>query len=68
VTDFNNQIIAPKEPRWVGNLRANPDVRIEAGTETIPVTARELHGDEWQIAWDAYTHRMAAFGDPAGVD
>ena len=59
---------APKEPKWVGNLRANANVRIEAGTETIPVTARELHGDEWQTAWDAFTRRMAAFGDPAGID
>jgi deazaflavin-dependent oxidoreductase (nitroreductase family) len=37
---------APKDPAWVHNLRANPKARIEVGTETSDVTARELPDDE----------------------
>jgi deazaflavin-dependent oxidoreductase (nitroreductase family) len=37
---------APKNPAWVHNLRANPKARIEVGTESYDVTARELPSDE----------------------
>ncbi|KAA0084400.1 nitroreductase family deazaflavin-dependent oxidoreductase [Mycolicibacterium sp. P9-64] len=33
---------APKDPAWVHNLRANPQARIEVGTEAYDVVAREL--------------------------
>ena len=32
----------PAHPHWLLNLEANPDVTIEIGTETIPVTATIL--------------------------
>lgn len=37
---------APKNPAWVHNLRANPKARVEVGTESYAVTARELPPDE----------------------
>lgn len=37
---------APKDPAWVHNLRANPRVHVEIGTESYDATARELAGDE----------------------
>ena len=37
---------APSNPAWVYNLRANPKARIEVGTDTYPVIARELPADE----------------------
>lgn len=37
---------APKDPAWVHNLRAQPQVRIELGDETHAATARELPVDE----------------------
>ena len=37
---------APKDPAWVHNLRANPQARIEIGTDAYDVTARELPTDE----------------------
>ncbi len=43
---FGSYAGAPKDPAWVHNLRANPSVRIEVGTETYAVTARELPEDE----------------------
>jgi deazaflavin-dependent oxidoreductase (nitroreductase family) len=47
-----------KEPAWVGNLRACPDVRVLAGREERPVRAREVEGEErarlWAIAASGY--------------
>jgi deazaflavin-dependent oxidoreductase (nitroreductase family) len=33
---------APKDPAWVHNLRANPSARIEIGSDSYDVVAREL--------------------------
>lgn len=33
---------APVSPAWVHNLRANPAARVEIGTDSFDVTAREL--------------------------
>jgi deazaflavin-dependent oxidoreductase (nitroreductase family) len=33
---------APINPAWVHNLRANPQARVEIGTDAFDVTAREL--------------------------
>ena len=36
----------PTNPDWYHNLVANPDTVVEFGTETFPVTARLLTGEE----------------------
>jgi deazaflavin-dependent oxidoreductase (nitroreductase family) len=33
---------APTHPDWLHNIRANPDVTVELGTETYPATASEV--------------------------
>jgi deazaflavin-dependent oxidoreductase (nitroreductase family) len=38
-------------PAWVHNLRANPRARIDIGTQTIDVEARELPPGERDEAW-----------------
>jgi F420H(2)-dependent quinone reductase len=49
---------APKNPVWVYNLRANPDVTLQDGPEVHDMTAREVTGAEkaewWKRATDAY--------------
>jgi deazaflavin-dependent oxidoreductase (nitroreductase family) len=49
---------APANPRWVSNLRADPDIELQDGTESWPVRARELAGEErtlwWQRAVEAF--------------
>jgi deazaflavin-dependent oxidoreductase (nitroreductase family) len=49
---------APEHPLWYYNLRANPDVTVQDGTETWEATAREISGDEraswWERAVAAY--------------
>jgi deazaflavin-dependent oxidoreductase (nitroreductase family) len=37
---------APKHPAWYHNLVAHPDVTVEVGSETLPVRAAVLSGEE----------------------
>jgi deazaflavin-dependent oxidoreductase (nitroreductase family) len=49
---------APKNPVWVYNLRANPQVVVQDGPDTFELTARELAGDEREAWWE---RSVAAF-------
>lgn len=45
---------APKNPVWVYNLRANPDVEIRDATEVYDMTVREVESDEERVRlWEA---------------
>ncbi len=39
---------APKHPDWYHNLKANPDITVEKGTETFEATLTELPDDAGQ--------------------
>jgi deazaflavin-dependent oxidoreductase (nitroreductase family) len=47
-----------REPAWVANLRAQPEVQVRVGPELRAVVAREVEGDErlrlWRLAVEAY--------------
>jgi deazaflavin-dependent oxidoreductase (nitroreductase family) len=44
---------APKNPVWYYNLVASPDdVTVQDGAEPIPVSVRELGGDERAVWWE----------------
>lgn len=43
---------APEHPAWYGNVKANPDVTLQDGTEVGEYRAREVHGDERAAWWD----------------
>jgi proline iminopeptidase len=52
---------APDHPGWYKNLSANPDVEVQAGTQTLKAKARTVSGEErarlWQEAlkfWPPY--------------
>lgn len=50
---------APKNPVWVYNLRANPEVTIRDRTEVMAMRAREIENDAerarvWELAVAAY--------------
>jgi deazaflavin-dependent oxidoreductase (nitroreductase family) len=49
---------APKNPVWVYNLRANPQVAVQDGPDTFELTARELAGAERDAWWE---RSVAAF-------
>lgn len=54
---------APKAPAWVHNLRAEPSARIEVGTETYDVTARELPHDERDAMFTRIVEAAPVFAD-----
>jgi deazaflavin-dependent oxidoreductase (nitroreductase family) len=43
---------ATRHPDWFNNLRANPDVTVEVGSETFPARAVVLEGEERQRIFD----------------
>ena len=50
-------------PAWVHNLRANPHVHIELGTEAFDAIARELPPDEREEIFAKVTAVAPAFAD-----
>lgn len=54
---------APKDPAWVHNLRANPKVRIEVGTDSYDATARELPDDERDAAYPKIAAAAPVFAE-----
>lgn len=53
----------PKHPAWFHNLRANPEVTLEVGTETFPARASVPDGEERQRLWDQMVAQMPGFAD-----
>ncbi len=60
---FASKAGAPTNPDWYYNLRANPNVEIELGTETIPVTARVADDDERDRIWGIQKERYPTFAE-----
>jgi deazaflavin-dependent oxidoreductase (nitroreductase family) len=50
---FASKSGATDNPDWFYNLKANPEVSIEVGTDTVEVTAWVLGDDERDPIWDA---------------
>lgn len=48
-------------PAWYHNLRANPSATVEIGTETFPVTATEITGDEHDRLYEIQAQRYPGF-------
>jgi deazaflavin-dependent oxidoreductase (nitroreductase family) len=53
---------ADTNPDWVHNLRANPRVRVEIGTEAYDATARELPRSEREEIFDKVVAAAPNFG------
>lgn len=54
---------APRNPSWYYNVKANPQVTVEVGTERFPATATEVVGPERNRLWEAQKADYAQFGD-----
>ena len=54
---------APTNPDWYHNLRANPEVTLEVGTETFPARASVPEGAERQRLFDHMAAQMPGFAD-----
>jgi deazaflavin-dependent oxidoreductase (nitroreductase family) len=47
---------APKNPVWYYNVKANPHVELQDGTERHDYDAREVFGDEKAVWWERCVH------------
>ena len=62
---FASKAGAPSHPDWYYNLTAAGQGTVERGTETYPVTVRELQGDERDRIYDEQARRYPGFADYA---
>lgn len=60
---FASKAGAPTDPDWYRNLVANPDTTVEVGTETVPVRARLLTGEERESIWAKQKSYYPGFAD-----
>jgi deazaflavin-dependent oxidoreductase (nitroreductase family) len=54
---------APTHPAWFHNLKANPKIEVEVGTETYTVVADEITGPERDEVWTRVVTQSPGFGD-----
>jgi deazaflavin-dependent oxidoreductase (nitroreductase family) len=60
---FASKAGAPINPDWFHNLRANPTVGVEVGTERYQARAHVIEGEERDRLYAAQAKRFAAFAD-----
>jgi len=60
---FGSKGGGPTNPEWVANLRANPDVTVEVGTDTHEARARILEGEERSKIWEEQKERNVGFAE-----
>ncbi len=46
----------PEQPTWLLNVRANPDVHVQAGAKQFDAVAHELSGSERALVWPELTN------------
>ncbi|HEY3109746.1 MAG TPA: nitroreductase family deazaflavin-dependent oxidoreductase [Chloroflexota bacterium] len=54
---------APKHPAWYLNLRDNPRVTVEVGSDRRPMVAETATGAERQRLWNEFVRRYPRYGD-----
>jgi deazaflavin-dependent oxidoreductase (nitroreductase family) len=60
---FASKAGAPTNPDWYHNLKANPNVKIEVGTDTIDAVADEATGAERERLFDTQKARVPQFAE-----
>ena len=60
---FASKAGAPTNPDWYHNLKANPNVTIEVGTDTIEAVANEADGELRDRLFEAQVERSPQFGE-----
>ncbi len=54
---------APANPDWYHNLKAQPHVKIEVGTDTLDVVANEASGEERERLFREQAERLPQFAE-----
>ena len=52
---------ADTNPSWLHNLKANPDTKVEIGTEIVAVAARLAQGEEHDRIWNRQKENWPQF-------
>ncbi|MGO9489149.1 MAG: nitroreductase family deazaflavin-dependent oxidoreductase [Solirubrobacteraceae bacterium] len=60
---FASKAGAPTNPDWYHNLKANPNVAIEVGPETLEVRAEEATGEERERLYRTQAERVPQFAE-----
>jgi deazaflavin-dependent oxidoreductase (nitroreductase family) len=60
---FASKAGAPTNPGWYHNLKADPNLTIEVGTDTVGVVAGEATGEERERLYNAQVERAPTFAD-----
>jgi deazaflavin-dependent oxidoreductase (nitroreductase family) len=60
---FGSKAGAPTHPDWYHNLRANPRVKVEVGTDLFDVDARVAEGEERERIWTRQKAQMPGFAE-----
>lgn len=60
---FASKAGAPTNPDWYYNLRANPEITVEYGSDSFPALVEELPEDEGQARLRQQAALMPQFGD-----
>ncbi|MFI4985512.1 MAG: nitroreductase family deazaflavin-dependent oxidoreductase [Solirubrobacterales bacterium] len=60
---FASKAGAPRNPDWYHNLKAQPNVTIETGTDTIDVVASEATGAERERLFSTQAERIPQFAE-----
>jgi deazaflavin-dependent oxidoreductase (nitroreductase family) len=53
----------PTNPDWYHNMKANPRFEVEVGADTVPVTAEEITGSDYEAKWAEIVAKAPGFGD-----
>lgn len=51
-----------KDPNWLANIHANPQVQLEVANETLDATASEVTGPERDRLWTQHVAQLPWFG------
>jgi len=60
---FASKAGAPTNPDWYHNLKSNPKVRVELGSETVDATASVAESDERDRIWNLQKERAPGFAE-----
>jgi deazaflavin-dependent oxidoreductase (nitroreductase family) len=60
---FASKAGAPTNPDWYHNLKAQPNVKVEVGTDTIDVVASEASGEERERLYRTQVERVPQFAE-----
>jgi len=63
VAIFGSKGGAPTNPDWYHNVRANPEVKVEIGTNTFSAVARVAERDERERIWEKQKRVMPGFAN-----